>query len=671
MLLERLTLTDVGTFSGTQTFDLAPVSDADSIRPIVLFGGLNGAGKTTILASVRLALYGRQSLENATQATYEEFLRSLVHRSSKSLLRNSNAAVILEFTYAKLGEKVRYRIVRTWVVRAKAVDQQLRIYRGQSEDFWIEGEQAQAFLNQLIPSGISQFFFFDGEKIAGLAQDDEDVVLSDAIRRLFGLDLADRLSADLSVYTRQRQAKNLDKKSLAEMLELEERLSILEAEIKNAEEEIFVNNEHVIQYAKAELNRKRNLLMDHGGAWAIDRELVTANLEKFQLRRRHAEDALREQLMGLAIFSAAPMLSRQVSDSLRLDITVSEREIVARGILSHAESLKTTIRDLGASCENVLDCVDRWAKNFSTSNGAETSKFSLTSSSSQSLIVTLDDMMPNARRELRQRYNDVLKLLSDEESLRQQLAMAPSQDFIKEALDALSSSVEEVALLEANKKNAIEEVRRKIWACIDITRKLKRLSQLVSADADADRGDVITGSLQQMIADFKVVAAVEKCKILKNNFLGAFSRLTRKADFISDVIIDPVYFSVTLLDSSGQKILKKQLSAGEKQIYAISMLEALAKTSGRNLPIIIDTPLGRLDSKHRASLVESYFPVASHQVIILSTDTEVDNEFYLNLEKDISHTYHLAFDQNLGCTMVEEGYFWQSSNENWSRNVTE
>ena len=62
---------------------------------------------------------------------------------------------------------------------------------------------------------------------------------------------------------------------------------------------------------------------------------------------------------------------------------------------------------------------------------------------------------------------------------------------------------------------------------------------------------------------------------------------------------------------------KDELSAGEKQIYAIAILEALAKTSGRHLPIIIDTPLGRLDSEHCTKLINNYFPYASHQVIIL------------------------------------------------------
>jgi len=92
------------------------------------------------------------------------------------------------------------------------------------------------------------------------------------------------------------------------------------------------------------------------------------------------------------------------------------------------------------------------------------------------------------------------------------------------------------------------------------------------------------------------------------------------------------------------------------------MLDALAKKSGRKLPIIIDTPLGRLDSKHRQKLVENYFPSASHQVIILSTDTEIGEDYLASLQEHISHTIMLDYDGSKGSSQVENGYFWQTEN---------
>jgi DNA sulfur modification protein DndD len=119
---------------------------------------------------------------------------------------------------------------------------------------------------------------------------------------------------------------------------------------------------------------------------------------------------------------------------------------------------------------------------------------------------------------------------------------------------------------------------------------------------------------------------------------------------------DPADMQVTLFDRHDRPIPKQRLSAGEKQIYAISLLWALAQVSGRPLPVVIDTPLGRLDRDHRGHLVARYFPHASHQVVILSTDTEIDQAYFRDLAPSVSHAYHLRYDEAEARCVVEEGY---------------
>jgi len=95
-------------------------------------------------------------------------------------------------------------------------------------------------------------------------------------------------------------------------------------------------------------------------------------------------------------------------------------------------------------------------------------------------------------------------------------------------------------------------------------------------------------------------------------------------------------------------------------MLAIAFLWGLARVSGRNLPIAIDTPLGRLDSSHRYHLLERYFPTASHQVILLSTDTEIAaTEVTMLRETDaIAREYLLTYDSNQRQTSIKHGYFW-------------
>ena len=147
---------------------------------------------------------------------------------------------------------------------------------------------------------------------------------------------------------------------------------------------------------------------------------------------------------------------------------------------------------------------------------------------------------------------------------------------------------------------------------------------------------------------------------LETRCLEMYRRLSTKGERVSAIKIAPDTYHVTLVTSDGQELPKRELSAGEKEIYAISLLWGLAKTAQRQIPIIIDTPLARLDSKHRDSIIRSYLPTAGHQIIVLSTDTEVDQEYYLELEEYVARAMQLRFDPRSETTTVTPGYFWRN-----------
>jgi len=89
----------------------------------------------------------------------------------------------------------------------------------------------------------------------------------------------------------------------------------------------------------------------------------------------------------------------------------------------------------------------------------------------------------------------------------------------------------------------------------------------------------------------------------------------------------------------------------------ISLLWAIAICSKRKLPVIIDTPLSRLDSNHRETLITSYFPNASEQTIILSTDTEITDEYYIMMKENVGDEFTLIYDDNSKSTSIRKGYF--------------
>lgn len=665
MLIERLLLTDFGTYRGIHSFDLAPRTKYGSKRTIVLFGGLNGAGKTTILKAVRLALYGRQGFDTPlTEKEYASILTQLIHASPTQLVAADRASVEIIFSYARLGETVRYRVQRAWGGRGSSVQESLRLFKNEAEEPWLIDDQAQGFLSQLIPSGISQFFFFDGEQIADLARDDADEVLSDAIRRLLGLDIADRLATDLSSFIRTRRAANTPDDVRTKLRSLHEAYDQLISEIDSAQAELQQVLQPQLDQAIAAKERMRSKLSDRGGAWAINRTQVEARLLSIQEDRVAREEQIRELLSGPGVFMFAGDLRRQLIDTVQLERKALEAKAVSGSIKSTVEQLKKQLSQVKGSStwRSVVNrSIDEWVSEISALPQTPSKIIhGLTGSEADKLLNTLTATAPMAERQLAELQKSLKQLAEHEAQEQDRLAHAPSDESIQEAFRTLEDSMEVVNRLEAKKQGVLQEIRRKLWQAIDITRKKRKLEKDSQVDGVTARADYLAESVQEVLGEFKRRAGSRKCQELRRHFLSAFQRLSRKDDMIVDALIDESTFFVKLLDQQGNEIPKARLSAGEKQIFAISMLEALGKASGRSLPIIIDTPLGRLDTKHREKLVESYFPRASHQVIVLSTDTEVDQRFYDGLRSSVSHAFHLRFDPLERSTSAEEGYFWKT-----------
>ncbi len=238
------------------------------------------------------------------------------------------------------------------------------------------------------------------------------------------------------------------------------------------------------------------------------------------------------------------------------------------------------------------------------------------------------------------------------------LARAPDDSLIASDFENLQQLQQKLGRLDAEIESARAKGKDAANEAVEIARRLDRLYETAAKLSDQKRVIDYVNNANGLLADYVDQTATAKVRDLEVQFTECFAKLARKKDMDLQIRINPKTFHVELLTGNGRTIAKDELSAGEKQIFAIAVLEALAKTSGRQLPMIVDTPLGRLDSEHRTKLVEGYFPVASHQMIVLSTDTEVDESFYSDLAPDISRAYKLEYDSKAGVTRVREGYFW-------------
>ncbi len=663
MILKRLHLRDFGVFNGEHNIELTPKIKYGRKRPIILFGGLNGAGKTTTLTAVRLVLYGRQSIgRSVTVKDYHQQLREYIHKPRKSSATPYSSSVELDFTHGKHGIINEYRVIRSWEEKGGKIVEYLQIFQ---DSQLLEGsntEQLQSFLNELIPIGVADLFFFDGEKIATLAEDNTNEALADAIKRLLGLDIIDRLRADLGIYLRENTQTKLPKDISKELQAYEK-----EYQKKYSQYETFIARNQDLNTElvsiKAEIAGTNQRISDLGGAWAKSR-----GAEEERAKQITEEKISITKEMKVLIADSIPLALAQKSLATLLELLKKEK--TAKAKLAARKELNKHLSMLRNQLHEIVDKKDKETIDIAIESSFSTILdpvndtniiLDISDSEYERIHALITSYVPQQVVQFKSLGAKIDKLEEELNVVSNNIARAPDQSRLDDIMAELGKLQNQEGGIRNQMKVNHESAKKSLREAMESLRRLRDLDEKYSKSMSHDQGMELAANSRAMLSDFAEQTKKRKIAILEHEFIKSFSKLSRKDDMDILANINPQNFNVTLTDNNGKTVNKKKLSAGEKQIYAIAMLEALGRTSGRNLPIIIDTPLGRLDSKHRNKLVQNYFPTASHQVLILSTDTEIDEDFYKELSSEVSHAFSVDYDSNRGCSDFNEGYFWRSN----------
>ncbi|MEI8373799.1 MAG: DNA sulfur modification protein DndD [Planctomycetota bacterium] len=662
MILERLTLCNFCLYRGEQTFNLAPARRNGKGAPIILIGGINGGGKTTVLDAIQLALYGSRALCSKRGAlSYEQFLRECIHHG---VAADEGASLALSFRFAAEGEENLYEVCRAWSLRGQKVSEELYVSRDGVRDRWLSDNWNQ-MVEELVPLGISQLFFFDAEKIRFLAEDEScSAVLGSAIKSLLGLDLAERLIAD---------AAAMESRFVRQIRSDEEagEIAKLESEIQNHDAQLTAIRE---QAASLETERDGALAMvrqaerrfaARGGEYWKERETRQQRIGEV----RNQESTIAGQLTTLAAgglpMALLPDLLAGVADQDQSERTAGQARSLLGLLKQRDAELLRAIKEAAVSAKAAAAVreyqdADRSRREASASHVE--SRLALSDRAREGLLHLRQRELPESIAEVGRLMAQLSDVKQERESLERAIAAVPDDASIKEVAEQLRKAAEEQATVTAKIRNLAEQ-EKSVTAAREVL-ELQR-QKLLGKQTEEEIGTQEAARMAQLAArtretmkEFLRQATTAKIHRLSTLITESFRFLLRKKTLVQQIHIDPETFAVRIFDDSGHALPKRRLSEGEKQIFAISVLWGLARASARSLPAIIDTPMARLDVKHRNHLVQRYFPNASHQVVILSTDTEVDCRYYNELAPYISRAYHLKYDEEKKMTVGEEGYFW-------------
>jgi DNA sulfur modification protein DndD len=659
MILKSLTLQNIGSFYGRHQIDLCPGGDD---KPIVLIGALNGSGKTTILESLQLGLYGKRARSLFRIKTgYDDYLRKLFNRKAEV---GDSACVEIVLSHDEGGRTTEYRVVRAWKFETKLPSEAIQVFVDDMldpalSDTWDEQ------VERLIPRNLAHLFFFDGEKIEMLADPSQSAeILRTGIYSLLGIELVDQLHADLSVFRRRLKKRTATPEELNEIARVESELQQKQAQIRDFNDR-SASLTTDLDAAKKALATARTRFQNHGGEIFENR----STLEKDRIETTSALNQINSSLRELCTH-ALPLCV--VAEELHDLAKKAEQDKLSKS----AQQLLSSFTERDHRFLDWLDGQSAATADFRAAIGQylvedrkSLEQVALLEAHMDMSDDTLGHLQALLASTLRSERQKVWKLLNQHsqvtaglETIDRSLEMMPEETLIRSYLEEKANAEAQCTLI-AKERDKLSELRNQArFAADKLEKELERLvSNVRQQELDADESTRLadySATVQHILDELRRRSLVDHLTKLESYISEAFRRLLRKESLVESVHIDPDSFSVTLSSRDGTEITPQLISAGERQLLAIALLWGLGRAAGRRIPIVIDTPLGRLDSVHRKQLVDEYFPDASHQVVLLSTDEEIDEELSEDLAGSIAQRYMLHYDDAAEFTTIKRGYFW-------------
>jgi DNA sulfur modification protein DndD len=471
------------------------------------------------------------------------------------------------------------------------------------------------------------------------------------------LDLVDRLLTDLLTVERKRKVQIQSQQTRANITILEKELEGTEKKSKEIAQQ---KNEAQLRLKQAKKDQEK-LKQDYrreGGELFEQRVIIETQLKAAQQKLFILEEQLREQAAG-----EAPLIL------LRDLLGETEKQAIGEAKNKLESGLHKVLEKRDAS---LLQLLKQYEVNQSALTAVE-AFMDADQGKRQKYLETecYLNIDPNVFTHLR--FDQVIaktrmviaqaeEITEEMNACEQQLASIPDPESLEGITVRLADTQKEIEKAKLRIETQTVEYDR---ICKKIARQKAELLQASETAAGEQFVHETTHRVlkhaervRRTLDKFGQAVTEKHIRQLESLILDSFQQLIRKEHFINQIEIDQNNYTLTLFTPTHEKLLPESLSAGERQLLAVSILWGLSRASGRPLPAIIDTPLSRLDGKHRKNLVDNYFHQASHQVILLSTDEEINKKYHRCLKPAIGREYHIIYEEDKQSSVIIPGYFF-------------
>lgn len=718
MKINKLVLKNFRSYEEKTVFDFTTTND----KNIILVGGKNGAGKSTIFEAIKVCIYG--PIAYKYQGFNSSYISKIKSNINNNALKNDSvdAFVSIDIELTENTEKNTYTLLREWTYEDKKLNENFSVYKNYSS-YPLNEEELNYFENyitSIISPKIFEFFFFDGEHLSDFfIGKNSNVHLKESLLSLCNFDTFDVLKNTIISNNRISKNSNTEIEIAKEnYIKLEEKLREL-----YSEEEILSNELQNVSNELEDLQQNKVKLDDEfrkkGGILAEERDSLNSRIIELELRRsiinQNIKDFCNEILPFLIVKNNLIDLEKQLkteNDSIlynhlkdKLNIDYIKNILLGKIDDSILDSIAMTVSD--SLVEDIKP--DGYEDNF-------TFIYNLSNDENNTLSSLIRNLLTTDNQPTLDLFEELRSIASELSNIRQKLNTSLEDNSLNDYLKSLSDLTTKIAKLSESKtllSSKFEILTDKInTTTVERDKSKAKYTELLQANKVMDMSDNIILMLDDIISTLTNT----KIKEIQNNFMNIFKKIIRKDNFIDFINIDDkfnvslyinkMYSSLeieNLISNIGYDEMEKKFgelffqdlfktynvknksellnaiknnmqsafldlrtkvdinnfSSGEKQIYILCLYWSLIKSSDIEIPFIIDTPYARIDETHRNNITSEYLSSISNQVIILSTNTEIDEKAYKEIKPKLNGEYLIEYDDKNRKTIQTKGYFFE------------
>lgn len=635
MRINRVELFNFGIYEGLNCFDF--IEDPKKNTHVIL--GENGAGKTTFLNGLKIGMYGPLYFGyiNNESVKYKEIILTKINNnyldnwSQICMFTKENPFIQIFFTMEHKGIEEEFILKREWIFFDQIkFKENLQIKKNAEILSLEESAQFIQFLSKKMPIKLYDLFWFDGEKLSLLLSMEED--LSEMLDTAFNLSLVKALKDDLKFFIKNKTAA-------AELINLFEEEETYEMKIKETQDnlrnkEIEIRElERQKEATKGELRNIQNEIEMIGGMYSSElKSMIIQRNEKIVKREKIKQTNNDLIINKLPLFIAKPILE-EVNQQIDVERELFEDQVAIKKMQSIMEN------------EPDLYMAAKAIRLYIGSNFKQTLMHNINPYEYAAYKNSIEDILSRDPVEIFENIKKIAKLGEEISEINKKIAVSTSEE-VKELVFSIEEYNQRVIRIEDNldrKREDLEKLMEELLAFEKHLDSIKASIKELSKDQNLEK---VVANMAMVLNEFSNTIREQKMKELSDDTSDMFKRLIRKDDFIERVSIKG-HGEISIENKLGFEIPIGTLSSGEKQILILSIIFSLVNISKIEIPVIFDTLLGRLDKTHRDHIIEYYLPKISDQVIILATDSEIDDSNRNHkLEQILINIEHLEKNSN-------------------------